>query len=133
MGHKRKLTFPEEHLIRLIRERHPDGAKALYHMYGYSLYGVISRIIMDAVLSEDILQDCFIKVWENFDSYNESRGRLYTWISNIARNMAIDQIRSKGFRNSQRHQRISDCYEELYENEVSSVNVDMRFFKDRSQ
>ncbi|SEM76657.1 RNA polymerase sigma-70 factor, ECF subfamily [Mucilaginibacter gossypiicola] len=129
MGHKRKLTFPEGHLIKLIRERHPEGAKALYHMYSGSLYGVISRIITDEVLSEDVLQECFIKVWHSFDSYDENRGRLYTWMSNIARNMAIDQLRSKDFRNSQQHQRISESYEEFYEDEVSSVNVDMRFLR----
>ncbi|WP_114937511.1 RNA polymerase sigma factor [Mucilaginibacter endophyticus] len=129
MGHKRKLTLPEEYLIKLIRERHPEGAKALYHMYSGSLYGVISRIITDEALSEDVLQECFIKVWQSFDSYDENRGRLYTWMSNIARNMAIDQLRSKEFRNSQRHQRISEFYEEFYEDEVSSVNVDMRFLR----
>lgn len=129
MEQNRKLAFPEERLVRLIRERHPEGAKALYHMYSSSLYGVIYRIINDEDLSEDILQNCFIKIWQNFELYDENRGRLYTWMLNIARNMAIDHRRSKEFRNIQRHQRISESNKEFYEDEVSSVNVDLRFLR----
>ncbi|MEO3406840.1 sigma-70 family RNA polymerase sigma factor [Mucilaginibacter sp. CAU 1740] len=133
MGQKRNLTFPEAHLIRLIRERHPNGAKALYSMYSSSLYGVISRIVIDEAVSEDVLQDCFIRIWHNFHSYDENKGRLYTWMSNIARNLAIDQRRSKDFRNSHRHQKLSDFNEEFYEDEVCSLQVDIRFLRSYTQ
>ena len=49
------------------------------------------------------MQEVFVKIWKNIDSYNESKGRFYTWILNIARNTAIDKLRSKGFNNSQKN------------------------------
>jgi RNA polymerase sigma-70 factor (ECF subfamily) len=42
-----------------------------------------------------VLQNSFVKIWNNFASYDEQKGRLYTWMLNIARNMAIDSTRSK--------------------------------------
>jgi RNA polymerase sigma-70 factor (ECF subfamily) len=43
------------------------------------------------------------------DLYDESKGRLFTWMLNIARNAAIDKTRSKSFQQSSRHQPISDA------------------------
>ncbi|TSJ36470.1 sigma-70 family RNA polymerase sigma factor [Mucilaginibacter corticis] len=95
----RKLKLPEEILIRAMRERHPNGARALYDMYSTALYGIISRIIPDSALAEDLLQETFIRVWQSVDKYDELKGRLFTWMVNIARNLAIDSLRSKSYRN----------------------------------
>jgi RNA polymerase sigma-70 factor (ECF subfamily) len=72
-------------------------------MYSKSLFGVISNLIKDREEAEDVLQDVFVKIWKNIDTYSENKGRFYTWIVNIARNTAIDKLRSKGFNNSQKN------------------------------
>lgn len=41
------------------------------------------------------MQDVFIKIWNRFDNYDPSKGKLFTWMLNIARNQAIDKARSK--------------------------------------
>lgn len=56
---------------------------------------MINNIINDQEESEDVLQNVFVKIWNNFPSYDEQKGRLYTWMLNIARNLAIDSTRSK--------------------------------------
>lgn len=84
--------------MRLIRERHPDGAVALYDMYKASLYGIIARIVPDTARSEDLLQEAFIRIWQSFEQYDPAKGRLFTWMVNIARNMAIDLLRSKTYK-----------------------------------
>ncbi|MBA4055095.1 MAG: hypothetical protein C0490_10310 [Marivirga sp.] len=48
-------------------------------------------------LAEEILQDVFLKVWDKIESYDPSKGKLFTWMLNIARNQAIDKTRSKEF------------------------------------
>lgn len=101
-----KLKFSEEALIRAIREKHPNGARALYDMYSGSLHSIIFRILNNETLSEDVLQDTFIRIWNSFEGYDNSKGRLFTWMVHIARHMAIDQIRSKAFRNTQRTQEL---------------------------
>lgn len=59
------------------------------------MYGVIFRIIRKEEIAEEILQDVFIKIWDRFDHYDSAKGRLFTWLVNVARNQAIDKTRSK--------------------------------------
>ncbi|HET8735638.1 MAG TPA: sigma-70 family RNA polymerase sigma factor, partial [Pricia sp.] len=48
-------------------------------------------------------QDVFTKIWHKSDSYSPSKGRFFTWIMNIARNAAIDKVRSKSYKNQQKN------------------------------
>ncbi|ASU32746.1 RNA polymerase subunit sigma-70 [Mucilaginibacter xinganensis] len=83
-------------------------------MYSSSLYGVISRIIIDTATAEDVLQETFVKIWHSFSSYSTEKGRLFTWMVNIARNLSIDKIRSKDFKNQNKNQEL--------ENNVTSID-----------
>lgn len=60
------------------------------------LYGVVHKVVFDDETANDVLQEAFIKIWNNIDKYDSSKGRIYTWMLNIARNTAIDKLRSKG-------------------------------------
>jgi RNA polymerase sigma-70 factor, ECF subfamily len=90
-----KLTYTQEELIRQIKARDQKAFSYLYDNYSRALFGVINAIVNDVEESEDALQKTFLKIWNNFSTYDESKGRLYTWMLNIARNMAIDTTRSK--------------------------------------
>ena len=91
-----------------LRNHEKIAVEALYDMYSSSLYGVISRIVTDTALAEDILQETFVKIWHSFSSYSAEKGRLFTWMVNIARNLAIDKIRSKDFKNQNKNQEIEN-------------------------
>ncbi|RXR32522.1 sigma-70 family RNA polymerase sigma factor [Flavobacterium piscinae] len=93
----------QEELLPLIYKKDDRAFTLLYDMYSKSLFGVISNLIKDHEEAEDVLQDVFVKIWKNIDSYSEEKGRFYTWIVNIARNSSIDRLRSKGFNNSQKN------------------------------
>ena len=100
MNLKTKTTLSEPELVQSILEKDKNGAEALYDMYSSSLYGVIFRIVQHQEIAEDLLQDTFIRIWNSFSSYDAAKGRLFTWMVNVARNIAIDKTRSKEFRNS---------------------------------
>lgn len=100
MNLKTKTTLSEPELVQAILEKDKNGAEALYDMYSSSLYGVIFRIVQHQEIAEDLLQDTFIRIWNSFSSYDAAKGRLFTWMVNVARNIAIDKTRSKEFRNS---------------------------------
>ena len=70
----------------------------VYERYAPALFGVLSRLVNDDHLAEDILQEAFVKIWHNASAYDASKGRLYTWMLNICRNQAIDKMRSKGYK-----------------------------------
>ena len=91
-----------------LRNREKAGAEALYDMYSSSLYGIIFRIVQHEEIAEDLLQDTFVRIWNSFSSYDESKGRLFTWMVNIARNISIDKTRSKDFRNSSKTEDIEN-------------------------
>ena len=93
----------QEELLPLVLRKDDRAFTLLYDMYSKSLFSVISNLISDREEAEDVLQEVFVKIWKNIDSYNQSKGRLYTWMLNIARNTTIDKLRSKGFNNSQKN------------------------------
>ena len=90
----------QEELIKELLKKDDKSFTLLYDNYSKSLYGVIYNLIRNTEEAEDVLQEVFVKIWKNIDSYNESKGRLYTWMLNIARNTAIDKLRSKGYNNN---------------------------------
>ena len=93
----------QEELLPLILKKDDRAFSHVYDMYSKSLFAIISNLIKDREEAEDVLQEVFVKIWKNVDSYNESKGRFYTWILNIARNTSIDKLRSKGFNNTQKN------------------------------
>ena len=69
----------------------------LYDNYAALLFGTVLRIVGDRREAENLLQDCFVKIWQNINRYDPKKGRFATWLINIARNTAIDFTRSKYF------------------------------------
>ena len=67
-----------------------------------ALNGSISKMIEDEYICEDILQEAFVKIWNNFEQYDSSKGRLFTWMINITRNLTIDTLRSKSYKKQQK-------------------------------
>ncbi|CAM3776344.1 RNA polymerase sigma factor [Mucilaginibacter galii] len=108
LAKKHKLSLSEEELVLALQRHDKIGAEALYDMYSASLYGVIHRIVIDEATAEDVLQEVFVKIWHSAASYNTNKGRLFTWIVNIARNLAIDKIRSKDFKNQFKNQELEN-------------------------
>ena len=58
---------------------------------------MIVRIVQKEEMAEEVLQDVFLKIWDRIESYDREKGKLFTWMVNIARNQAIDKTRSKEF------------------------------------
>ncbi|HEY0356320.1 MAG TPA: sigma-70 family RNA polymerase sigma factor [Flavisolibacter sp.] len=95
-----KLTYQENDLVASLRQKDNHAFSYLYEHYSGALYGVIRQIVTDTELANDVLQETFVNIWRRMDTYDQDKGRLFTWMLNIARNAAIDKIRSKGFQQS---------------------------------
>ena len=92
----------------LLKQRNEKAYTYLYDNYSGALYGIIHSIIADTETANDVLQEVFINIWTKIESYDPAKGRLFTWMLNIARNAAIDKIRSKGFRDSLKNQPLTE-------------------------
>lgn len=130
MTKKRKITLSEEELILALRRREKVAAEALYDMYSAALFGVISRIVNDEATAEDVLQETFIKIWNSFSGYSAEKGRLFTWMINIARNLAIDKVRSKDFKNQSKNQELENNVTFIDEQKNTVYNPDLLGLKD---
>jgi len=87
----------EDEIIALLQQRDRRAISVLYDQYSVALHGVIFNIVQSQETAEDLLQETFVKIWLNFSTYDAQKGRLYTWMLNIARNLAIDKTRSSKF------------------------------------
>lgn len=94
--------YSEEELIYQLKMQDETAFGYLYNNYAGALNGIIYRMVNDMTVAEDILQEAFVKIWNNFAQYDASKGRLFTWMANITRNLTIDTMRSKGYKNQQK-------------------------------
>lgn len=85
-------------MIVLLQQRNQQAFSYLYDNYSIALNTVIFRMVEDKELTEDILQEAFVKIWNNFSTYDKTKGRLFTWLLNITKNLTIDTLRSKTYR-----------------------------------
>jgi RNA polymerase sigma factor (sigma-70 family) len=85
----------ESALVAGLRSKEKSSFEYLYDHYSGALYGAIYRIIRKEEVAEEVLQDVFLKIWDKIESYDAAKGRLFTWMLNLAKNQAIDKTRSK--------------------------------------
>lgn len=108
MSPKENILYSEEELILRLQRQEETAMTVLYDRYSAALYGVILRIVKTEEIAEDVMQEAFVKIWSSITQYNKEKGRLFTWIVNIARHAAIDKIRSKEFRVGSKQKTIDD-------------------------
>lgn len=92
----------ESQIIEQLRRRDPDGLAAAYDRYARTAFALIVRITRDKAVAEDLLQELFLRVWNRGREFDSTRGTLGVWIMSIARNMALDHVRSAQARFSSR-------------------------------
>lgn len=125
-----KSTYEEYELVASLRKKDEEAFGYLYEHYSGALYGVIKQIIGELELSNDVLQETFVNIWRRIESYDENKGRLFTWMLNIARNAAIDKTRSKGFQQSQRQMPLDgDVIQPSVRPEIDDYGLKKMIFK----
>ncbi len=125
-----KISFTEEELVSALKRKDTIAMQFLYNNYAASLLGVIARVVQHTEVAEDILQETFVKIWNAGQSYDQTKGRLFTWMMNIARNLAIDKLRSKEFKNTNKNQDIENNVNFVEEQKKVIFNPEVLGLKD---
>jgi RNA polymerase sigma-70 factor (ECF subfamily) len=84
----------DEDLARRLQQRDARAMGDLYDRYGRLTYSVIVSIVRDTATAEDLVQETFLRVWNRIQAFEAGRGALGPWLLAIARNRAIDHVRS---------------------------------------
>ena len=101
-------TYTESELLQGLQSHDEQAFSFLYDHYSKALFNIIFQIIPQQELAEDVLQEVFLKIWQNIQLYDQTKGRIYTWMLNIARNQSIDRTRSKDFNNRSKTTELSE-------------------------
>jgi RNA polymerase sigma-70 factor (ECF subfamily) len=90
---------PEDRaLIERLQRRDPQALAELYDRYGRLAYSLVLRVVRDRAIAEDLVQETFLRVWNRVRSIDSERGAIGPWLLAIARNRAIDYLRSSAGR-----------------------------------
>lgn len=90
--------YTEDELITGLYNKDKEIFSYLYDHYAPSLFTLINSFIKINTICEDVLQEAFLKIWNNFHHYDKTKGRLFTWMISLTRNIAIDTNRNRNFR-----------------------------------
>lgn len=77
-------------IIAAIAAGERAALKQLYDRFGARLYGIAHRILRDAALAEDAVQEAFVKIWRNAGKFDPERGSALGWVVIIVRRAAFD-------------------------------------------
>jgi RNA polymerase sigma-70 factor (ECF subfamily) len=88
-------TVSDAELIGLVTQGDQDALGVLYERYSRAVYSFSLRIVGDAQVAEEILQEVFVRAWQQGGSFQSARGSLITWLLSITHNLSIDEVRRR--------------------------------------
>jgi RNA polymerase sigma-70 factor (ECF subfamily) len=120
------IKYSEEELVALLKSEDQSAFAYLYDNYSGALNGIIYKMIGDKELAEDVLQEAFLKIWNNISTYDSAKGRLFTWMLQITRNVTIDTIRSKSYKKQSKILNKENSVDQVRDND-RNVNPEANF------
>jgi RNA polymerase sigma-70 factor, ECF subfamily len=118
------VTENEQDLVAGLVKSDQQTFSRLYDKFSSSLFNMITNWVKDAEVAENLLQDVFLKAWTNRERYDESKGRLFTWLYRISRNICIDYYRSRRYKQSRAFVTTEDIADILPDNQAFNRSVD---------
>lgn len=80
-------------LLAAVVHQDEQALRELYQRHSAVVYTLALRLLHQQNLAEDIVQETFVKIWQNAGQFDAARGRAEAWIITIARNLAISLLR----------------------------------------
>jgi RNA polymerase sigma-70 factor (ECF subfamily) len=88
----------DEELLERITVRDQVAFEALYVRHADLVYSIALRVVADPGIAQDVAQEVFLRVWRHPALFDVTRGRFVSWLMSVARNRAVDEVRSRGRR-----------------------------------
>jgi RNA polymerase sigma factor (sigma-70 family) len=86
-------TPADEDLLTACAGGEEKALGLLYDRFGAVAYRLALRVVRDAALAEDVVQEAFLTAWRHADRFDRSRGRVSTWLLTIVHRRAVDHVR----------------------------------------
>lgn len=118
---QRRIFIEEKTLVEGLKAHNHHSFNIFFNNYGHVIRDSISRIVPNNTETQDLTQDALIKIWENIDKYDESKGKLFTWIINLSQNLAIDYVRSLTYKTQKLNQTFE--YDIVYDDKITTQKL----------
>lgn len=96
MGSRATAELTDAELAASLAAGDVGALAEVYDRYGRLAFSVAVRILGDSGRAEDVVQECFLKLWTSSSSFDPGRGSLRTWLMTSVRNRSIDHLRGRG-------------------------------------
>lgn len=87
------MSASDEQLLARIREHDSEAFDELFRRYHGALYGHVLRMVRDADLARDVVQETLLRAWTRADTWQRT-GSCKGWLFRIAANVALNQVRA---------------------------------------
>lgn len=88
-------TLSDDELVAAMVAGEAAALAALYDRHSRVVFALIVRIIANRETAEDLVQEVFLRVWQQASSFDETRGALRSWLCTIAHNLALNEVRRR--------------------------------------
>jgi RNA polymerase sigma-70 factor (ECF subfamily) len=88
----------DEELLERVAEHDQNAFESLYLRHADLVYSIALRVVADPGIAQDVAQEVFLRVWRQPALFDVTRGRFVSWLMSVARNRAVDEVRSRGRR-----------------------------------
>jgi RNA polymerase sigma-70 factor (ECF subfamily) len=88
----------DEQLLDRVATRDQTAFEAIYRRHSDLVYSIALRVVADPGIAQDVAQEVFLRVWRHPALFDVTRGRFVSWLMSVARNRAVDEVRSRGRR-----------------------------------
>lgn len=115
--------YTEKELVQELKLQNNAAYRHLYLHYRGALFNNILQIIPNNEAAADVLQEVFLHIWKNISKYDEEKGRLFTWMMKLTRNMAINHTRAKNFKIHHKNEDINNYVSVLEQKNNAHISI----------
>ena len=119
----------DEAVVALVARSDEQALAELYDRFGRVAYGLALRILRDAALAEDAVQEAFLTAWRTADAFVPERAKASTWLLTLVHRRAVDLVRREERR---RAEPIDEAADRIGEEAVDEA-VWIRYQRERVQ
>ena len=87
-----KYSYSEQELVTQLRQRNGQAYVYLYDTYASALYTCILQMVKEEDMAADVATDAFLRIRKEITHYDASKERLFTWLSKMARRVALEKM-----------------------------------------
>src|ERR687884_154307 len=89
------MPIPDEQLVARVANGDSSALEQLYDRYVRQCFGLALRLLGNAQLAEEVVQEVFLKVWSQPTRYSAERGQFASWLLSLVHHRCIDELRRR--------------------------------------